>query len=43
MAYTFVATVTESVRMDDIIRNTKAEVQRLKYDQDGCLMLVEEN
>ena len=41
VAYTFVATVTESVRMDDIIRNTKAEVQRLKYDQDGCLMLVE--
>ncbi|MCI7474072.1 MAG: DEAD/DEAH box helicase [Clostridiales bacterium] len=42
VAYTFVSTVTESVRMDDIIRNTKAEVQRLKYDQDGCLMLVEE-
>ena len=42
VAYTFVATVTESVRMDEIIRNTKAEVQRLKYDQDGCLMLVEE-
>ena len=42
VAYTFVATVTESVRMDDIIRNTKAEVQRLKYDQDGCLMLVEQ-
>ena len=42
VAYTFVATVTESVRMDEIVRNTKAEVQRLKYDQDGCLMLVEE-
>ena len=42
VAYTFVATVTESVRMDDIIRNTRAEVQRLKYDQDGCLMLVEQ-
>ena len=26
----------------EVIRNTKAEVQRLKYDQDGCLMLVEE-
>ena len=26
--------------MDDIVRNTKAEVQRLKYDKDGCLMLV---
>ena len=43
MAYTFVATVTEGIRMDDIVRNTRAEVQRLKYDQDGCLMLVEEN
>ena len=42
VAYTFVSTVTESVRMDDIVRNTKAEIQWLKYDQDGCLMLVEE-
>ena len=41
VAYTFVATVTEGIRMDDIIRNTKAEVQQLKYDKDGCLMLVE--
>ena len=41
VAYTFVATVTEGIRMDDIVRNTKAEVQLLKYDQDGCLMLVE--
>ena len=42
VAYTFIATVTEGIRMDDIVRNTKAEVQRLKYDKDGCLMLVEE-
>ena len=42
VAYTFIATVTEGIRMDDIIRNTKAEVQRLKYDKDGCLMLVED-
>ena len=41
VAYTFVATVTEGIRMDEIIRNTKAEVQLLKYDKDGCLMLVE--
>lgn len=27
---------------ESIVRNTKAEVQRLKYDKDGCLMLVEE-
>ena len=42
VAYTFIATVTEGIRMDDIVRNTKAEVQRLKYDKDGCMMLVEE-
>ena len=42
VAYTFVTTVTEGIRMDEIVRNTKAEVQRLKYDKDGCLMLVEE-
>ena len=41
VAYTFIATVTEGIRMDDIVRNTKAEIQRLKYDKDGCLMLVE--
>ena len=42
VAYTFVATITEGIRMDDIVRNTRAEVQRLKYDKDGCLMLVED-
>ena len=41
VAYTFVATVTEGIRMDDIVRNTKAEVQLLKYDKDGCLILVQ--
>ena len=42
VAYTFVANITEGIRMDEIVRNTKAEIQRLKYDADGCLMLVEE-
>ncbi len=42
VAYTFVATITEGIRMDEIVRNTKAEVQRLKYDKDGCLMLVDQ-
>ncbi len=41
VAYTFIATISEGLRMDDIIRNTRSEVQRLKYDKDGCLMLVE--
>ena len=30
-----------SVRMKEIIRTTRSEVQLLKYDKDGCLMLVE--
>ena len=41
VAYTFVGTVTEGVRMDEIIRTARMEVQRLRYDADGCLMLVE--
>ena len=41
VAYTFVANITEGIRMDEITRNTKAEVQRLRYDADGCLMLCE--
>ena len=42
VAYTLMASVTESVKMRDIARNTKADIQLLKYDQDGCLMLVEQ-
>ncbi len=43
VSYTLMASVTESVKMRDIARNTKAEIQLLKYDEDGCLMLVEEH
>ncbi|MBU5436111.1 DEAD/DEAH box helicase [Pseudoflavonifractor sp. MSJ-37] len=42
VAYTFVANITEGIRMDSIVKNTKAEVQRLQYDKDGCLLPVEE-
>ena len=42
VAYTLMASVTESVKMRDIARNTKAEIQLLKYDKDGCLMLVDQ-
>ena len=42
VAYTFVSNITEGIRMNEIVRNTRAEVQRLKYDADGCLMLVDE-
>lgn len=41
VAYTLVASVTESVKMRDIIRTIRADVQLLKYDEDGCLMLVD--
>ena len=42
VAYTLVTSVTEGMRMDEIARNCALEVQRLRYDADGCLMLVEE-
>ena len=42
VAYTLMASVTESVKMRDIARNTKAELQLLKYDKDGCLLPVEQ-
>ena len=41
VAYTLVTTVTEGMTMDDIARNARMEMQRLRYDEDGCLMLVE--
>ena len=41
VSYTLMASVTESVKMRDIARNTRAELQLLKYDKDGCLILVE--
>ena len=43
VAYSLVGTVTESLKMRDIARNTKADIQLLKYDADGCLMLVEQS
>ena len=40
MAYTFVASVTEQIKMEEIARNQKMDMQLLRYDKDGCLMLV---
>ena len=42
VAYTLMATPNDSVKMRDIARNTRADVKTLKYDKDGCLMLVED-
>ncbi len=41
VSYTFVATVTEEIKLDEIIRSQRYEVQTLRYDEDGCLMLTE--
>ena len=41
VAYTLMATITEAVKMRDIARNTRTQIQLLKYDKDGCLMLVD--
>lgn len=41
VAYTFVVTVTEAIMMDDITKNQRYDVQTLRFDEDGCLMLVE--
>ncbi|MEE3394757.1 MAG: DEAD/DEAH box helicase [Candidatus Onthomonas sp.] len=42
VSYTFVGTITEEIKLNDIIRSQKFNVQTLKYDEDGCLMLVED-
>ena len=39
-AYTFVASVTEQIKMEEIAQNQKMDMQLLRYDKDGCLMLV---
>ena len=41
MSYTFVATVTEEIKLDEIVRSQRYEIQTLRYDEDGCLMLTE--
>ena len=42
VSYTFVGAITEEIKLNDIIRSQKFNVQTLKYDEDGCLMLVED-
>ncbi len=42
VSYTFVGTITEEIKLNEIICSQKFNVQTLKYDEDGCLMLVEE-
>jgi ATP-dependent RNA helicase DeaD len=41
VAYTFCATITDAIKMDEIEKIQRFDIQKLKYDEDGCLMLVE--
>ena len=41
VAYTFVTSVTDQIKMEEIARNQKMDMQLLRFDKDGCLMLVE--
>ena len=38
VAYSLVAGITEQMKMEQIAKNTKADITVLKYDKDGCLL-----
>lgn len=42
VAYSLVSTVTEGVRLDEIAKITGADIEALKFDEDGCLVPVNE-
>ncbi|MCD8160691.1 MAG: DEAD/DEAH box helicase [Clostridiales bacterium] len=41
VSYTFVSTITDEVKMDQIQKNQRFEIQKLAFDEDGCLNLVD--
>ncbi len=41
VSYTFVSTITDAVKMDQIQKNQRFDIQKLEFDEDGCLNLVE--
>ncbi|MCD7918245.1 MAG: DEAD/DEAH box helicase [Clostridiales bacterium] len=41
VSYTFVSTITDAVKMDQIQKNQRFEIQNLEFDEDGCLNLVD--
>ena len=41
-AYSLVSTVTEGLRLDDIAKITGADIEALKFDEDGCLVPLNE-
>jgi ATP-dependent RNA helicase DeaD len=42
VAYSLVSTVTEGVRLDEIAKITHSDIEALKFDEDGCLVPVNE-
>ena len=42
VAYSLVSTVTEGVRLDEIAKITGADIEALKFDEDGCLVPLHE-
>jgi len=42
VAYSLVSTVTEGVRLDEIAKITGADIEALKFDEDGCLVPLTE-
>ena len=42
VAYSLVSTVTEGLRLDEIAKITNAEIEGLKFDEDGCLVPINE-
>ena len=42
VAYSLVSTVTEGVRLDEIAKVTNSDIEALKFDEDGCLVPVNE-
>ena len=43
VAYSLVSTVTEGVRLDEIAKITNADIEALKFDEDGCLVPLNES
>ncbi|MCD8341638.1 MAG: DEAD/DEAH box helicase [Clostridiales bacterium] len=41
VSYTFVSTITDAIKMDEIQKNQRFDIQKLEFDEDGCLNLVE--
>ena len=42
VAYSLVSTVPEGMRLDEIAKNTNSDIEALKFDEDGCLVPLDE-